>query len=70
MTPQLALGGEIFWLAGQRKSGTGFVGRYQGSDCIATAQLASTGLLSLSFTQRISEKVPCLPVPAQAFLLM
>ncbi len=57
VTPQLALGGEAFWLGQQRKSGTGFAGRYQADDFVATAQVASTGLVSLTFTQRISEKV-------------
>ena len=57
VTPRLALGGEAFWLGQQRKSGTGFAGRYQSADYVATAQLASTGLVSLTFTQRISEKV-------------
>lgn len=57
VTPRLALGGETFWLNQNRKSGTGFSGRYQGTDCVATAQIASTGIVSLTYTQRISEKV-------------
>jgi hypothetical protein len=28
VTPTLALGGEVFWLGQQRKSGIGFAGRY------------------------------------------
>ncbi len=57
VTPKLALGGEAFWLGQQRKSGTGFAGRYTGDKFVATAQLATTGLVSLTYVQRISEKV-------------
>lgn len=57
VTPRLALGGETFWLNHNRKSGTGLAGRYQGNDFVATAQIASTGIVSLTYTQRISEKV-------------
>lgn len=28
VTPTVALGGEVFWLGHQRKSGIGFAGRY------------------------------------------
>ena len=57
MTPKLALGGEAFWLGQQRKSGTGFAARYSGDKCVATGQVATTGLVSLTYVQRISEKV-------------
>lgn len=57
VTPRLALGGEAFWLGQQRKSGTGFAGRYTGDTFVATAQVATTGLVSLTYVQKISEKV-------------
>lgn len=57
VTPNLALGGEIFFLAEQRRSGIGLAARYQTSNSIATAQVANTGLLSLAYLQRISDKV-------------
>ena len=62
VTPRLALGGEAFWLGQQRKSGAGFAGRFTGEEFVATAQLATTGLVSFTYVQRISEKVgyrPC-----------
>ncbi|CAM6025603.1 hypothetical protein CY35_08G008700 [Sphagnum magellanicum] len=57
VTPTLALGGEVFWLGQQRKSGIGFAGRYNTDKAIATAQFASTGILSLTYVQRVSDKV-------------
>jgi mitochondrial import receptor subunit TOM40 len=57
VTPRLALGGEAFWLGQQRKSGAGFAGRFTGEEFVATAQLATTGLVSFTYVQRISEKV-------------
>ena len=57
VTPRLALGGEAFWLGQQRKSGTGFAGRFTGDAFVATAQVATTGLVSLTYVQKISEKV-------------
>jgi mitochondrial import receptor subunit TOM40 len=57
VTPHLALGGEVFYLAEQRRSGLGLAARYQADKSIATAQIANTGLLSLSYLQRVNEKV-------------
>lgn len=57
VSPHLALGGEMFWLGHQRKSGIGFAARYNADKMIATGQIASTGILALSYVQRISEKV-------------
>eukprot|EP01018_Ginkgo_biloba_P008963 Gb_29141 [translate_table: standard] len=57
VSPHLALGGEIFWLGHQRKSGIGFASRYNTDKMIATGQIASTGIVSLSYVQRVSEKV-------------
>ena len=57
MTPSLALGGETFWLGQQRKSGTGFAARMHDDKSVATAQVASTGVVSLTYVHRVSEKV-------------
>jgi len=57
VTPTLALGGEAFWLGAQRKSGAGFAFRNQGSKGVSTGQVATTGLLSLSYVHRVSDKV-------------
>ena len=57
VTPTLALGGEAFWLGQQRKSGAGFAARLADEQQVATAQVATTGLVSLTYLRRISEKV-------------
>jgi hypothetical protein len=57
VTPTLALGGEAFWLGQQRKSGAGFAARLASDAYVATAQIATTGLVSLTYLRRISEKV-------------
>jgi mitochondrial import receptor subunit TOM40 len=57
VTPNLALGGEIFYLAEQRRSGIGLAGRYSTDKYIATAQIANTGLVSLSYLHKVNEKV-------------
>lgn len=57
VTPNLALGGETFWLSQAMKSGVGFAARHQGTQHIATAQIATTGLVSLNYAHRVSEKV-------------
>ena len=57
ITPQLAAGGEIFWLSQQRKSGVGFSVRQAADKHVATAQVATTGLVSLGYLQKINEKV-------------
>lgn len=57
VSPHLALGGEVFWLGHQRKSGLGLAARYNTDKTIMTGQLASTGLIALSYVQRVSEKV-------------
>ena len=43
----LSLGGEGFWLGGQKKSGVGFAARYADDKTVATGQVATTGLVSL-----------------------
>lgn len=58
VTKNLALGGEAFWLGHQRKSGYGLAARHD-SDAghVSTVQVASTGLVSLSYWHKVSEKV-------------
>ncbi|KAF3789611.1 Mitochondrial import receptor subunit [Nymphaea thermarum] len=57
VSPKLALGGEVFWLGQQRKSGIGFAARYNTDKMVATGQVASTGIVALSYVQKVSEKV-------------
>lgn len=57
VTPHLSVGSEIFWLGHQRKSGIGLAARYNTDKMVATAQVASTGIVALSYVQKISEKV-------------
>ena len=57
VTPQLAFGGEAFYLSQALKSGIGIAARHQGEKHVATAQVASTGLVSLNYAHRISDKV-------------
>lgn len=57
VTPALSLGGEAFWLGSQRKSGVGFAARHATDQAIATAQIATTGLLSATYVHRVGEKV-------------
>ena len=57
VTPRLSMGGEAFWLGQQRKSGTGFAARLHDENSVATAQVASTGLVSLAYMHRVSDKV-------------
>ncbi|KAG6527440.1 hypothetical protein ZIOFF_009542 [Zingiber officinale] len=57
VSPNLSLGGEIFWIGHQRKSGIGFAARYNTDKMVATAQVATTGIVGLSYVQKISEKV-------------
>ncbi|KAJ8477776.1 hypothetical protein OPV22_021503 [Ensete ventricosum] len=57
VSPHLSLGTEIFWLGHQRKSGIGFAARYNTDNMVATGQVASTGIVALSYVQKVSEKV-------------
>ena len=47
----------MFWLSKGNKSGTGFAARHTGKQHVATCQLATTGLASLTYVHRVSEKV-------------
>ncbi|XP_010943679.1 mitochondrial import receptor subunit TOM40-1 [Elaeis guineensis] len=57
VSPHLSLGSEVFWLGHQRKSGIGFAARYNTDKMVATGQVASTGIVALSYVQKVSEKV-------------
>ncbi|KAL6978956.1 hypothetical protein U1Q18_020624 [Sarracenia purpurea var. burkii] len=57
VTPHLSLGGEVFWAGQYRKSGIGYAARYNTDKMVATGQIASTGMVALSYVQKVSEKV-------------
>ncbi|KHG00734.1 Mitochondrial import receptor subunit TOM40 -like protein [Gossypium arboreum] len=57
VSPHLSLGGEVFWAGQHRKSGIGYAGRYETDKMVATGQVASTGMVALSYVQKVSEKV-------------
>ncbi|GAB2216551.1 hypothetical protein Drorol1_Dr00024326 [Drosera rotundifolia] len=57
VTLHLSLGGEVFWTGQHRKSGVGVATRYNTDKMVATAQVDSTGIVALSFVQKVSEKV-------------
>ncbi|KAF5747394.1 mitochondrial import receptor subunit TOM40-1-like [Tripterygium wilfordii] len=57
VTPHLSLGGEIFWAGQHRKSGVGYAARYETDKMVATGQVATTGMVALSYVQKVSEKV-------------
>ncbi|XP_065868693.1 mitochondrial import receptor subunit TOM40-1 [Euphorbia lathyris] len=57
VTPNMSLGGEVFWAGQHRKSGLGYAARYETDKMVATGQVASTGMVLLSYVQKISEKV-------------
>ncbi|BBG93515.1 translocase of the outer mitochondrial membrane 40 [Prunus dulcis] len=57
VTPHLSLGGEVFWAGQHRKSGIGYAARYNTDKMVATGQVASTGMVALSYVQKVSEKV-------------
>ena len=56
VTNTLSLGGEGFWLGGQKKSGVGFAARYADDKTVATGQVATTGLVSLTYTTKVRER--------------
>ncbi|KAL0369868.1 UNVERIFIED_CONTAM: Mitochondrial import receptor subunit TOM40-1 [Sesamum angustifolium] len=56
VTPHLSLGGEVFWAGQHRKSGIGYAARYNTDKMVATGQVASTGMVALSYVQKVSER--------------
>ncbi|XP_041995765.1 mitochondrial import receptor subunit TOM40-1-like [Salvia splendens] len=57
VTRNLSLGGEVFWAGQHRKSGIGYAARYNTEKMVATGQVASTGMVALSYVQKVSDKV-------------
>ncbi|CAL1387937.1 unnamed protein product [Linum trigynum] len=57
ITPHLSLGGEVFWAGQHLKSGVGYAARYENDKMVATGQVASTGMIAMSYVQKVSEKV-------------
>lgn len=57
ITPSLACGGEVFWLGHQRRSGVGIASRWNTDKCVATGQVATTGMVSLTYVQKVTEKI-------------
>ncbi|KAG7029071.1 Mitochondrial import receptor subunit TOM40-1 [Cucurbita argyrosperma subsp. argyrosperma] len=57
VSSHLSLGGEVFWAGQHRKSGIGYAARYNTDKMVATGQIASTGMVALSYVQKVSEKV-------------
>ena len=55
VTKALSLGADAFWLAGQ--GSVGFEARYTDKRSVATAQLASVGLVFLTYTKKIDEEL-------------
>jgi len=57
LTPNLAAGGEVFWLPNQLRSGVGVTLRHQGEKHIATMQASNTGILSAQYAHKVTDKV-------------
>ncbi|KAG6415520.1 hypothetical protein SASPL_122932 [Salvia splendens] len=57
VTRNLSLGGEVFWAGQHRKSGIGYAARYNTDKMVASGQVASTGMVALSYVQKVSDKV-------------
>ncbi|CAI0415365.1 unnamed protein product [Linum tenue] len=57
ITPHLSMGGEVFWAGQHLKSGVGYAARYENDKMVATGQVASTGMVAMSYVQKVSEKV-------------
>ncbi|XP_010500600.1 PREDICTED: probable mitochondrial import receptor subunit TOM40-2 [Camelina sativa] len=57
VTPHLSLGGEVFWIGQNRKSGVGYTGRYETDKMIASGQVSSNGLAVMNYVQKVTEKL-------------
>lgn len=57
ITPRLSVGGEMFWLHSNMKSGTGIAVRHAGERHVATLQFASTGIANMQYTHKVNDKV-------------
>nr|KJB31897.1 hypothetical protein B456_005G213300 [Gossypium raimondii] len=56
-TAHYEFGGEVFWAGQHRKSGIGYAARYETDKMVATGQVANTGIVALSYVQKVSDKV-------------
>lgn len=57
VTDKLSVGGEFFFVKSGNKSGLGVAVRHSGDKHIAVAQLATTGILSLQYAHKVTDKV-------------
>jgi mitochondrial import receptor subunit TOM40 len=57
VTQHLSVGGEVFYLAEQGRSGVGLAARHQTDKAVFTLQAANTGLVSMGYLFRVSDKV-------------
>lgn len=57
LTPKLSAGGELFWLQSNMKSGVGLAVRHAGDKHVSTAQIASTGVMNLQYSHKVTDKV-------------
>lgn len=57
LTPSLSAGGEFFWLQSSQKSGVGLAVRHTEDKNVTTMQLATTGIMSMGYAHKLSEKV-------------
>jgi mitochondrial import receptor subunit TOM40 len=57
VTPQLSAGGEFFWLQSNLKSGVGLAVRHTGEKHVGTLQLATTGIMSMGYAHKVTEKI-------------
>eukprot|EP00798_Chlamydomonas_sp_ICE-L_P013142 gene13142-3464_t len=57
VTPNFQAGGELFYLASNLKSGVGMAMRHSSDKHVATAQIATTGILSLQYAHKVNEKI-------------
>ncbi|THU44932.1 hypothetical protein C4D60_Mb02t12590 [Musa balbisiana] len=70
VSPYLSLGCEIFWLGHQGKSGIGFTARYNADNMVTTGHVASTGIVALSYVQKVSEKARDLKIQKELLFML
>jgi mitochondrial import receptor subunit TOM40 len=57
ITPHLSAGGEFFWLHSGLKSGVGLAVRHTGEKHVGTLQAATTGILSMGYAHKVTDKI-------------
>ncbi|PWZ30385.1 Mitochondrial import receptor subunit TOM40-1, partial [Zea mays] len=57
VTKNLSLGTEGLWFGQKRISGVSIVARYDTKKMVATAQIATTGMVAFYYVQKVSENV-------------